>query len=114
GGTFKPNSDAQKVFENPEAYNFLALEWPGRSKKIGLFFPGLYRMEGKVQTKFGKYLQRKSGILIPEDSELYNLSFYESDKDKAREIIQNDIAQFEAAGEAKAALKAKMYFPEEP
>jgi len=66
GGSFLPNSDAQKFFENPESQNFLALDIPNRKKKYGLFVPGTYRMEGKVKTTFGTFIENKSGILLPE------------------------------------------------
>lgn len=113
GGTFIPNSDAQKMFNEPEAYNFLGVEWPGRAKKFGLFLPGTYRMEGKVKTKFGDFISKK-GILIPEESELNDIPFYESDLVKAKQVIQDEITQAEKAQDPKAALKARMYFPLEP
>lgn len=114
GGTFIPNSDAEKMFSAPEAYNFLGVEIPGKAKKYGLFIPGTYRMEAKVKTKFGNYIKKKSGILIPDDSELNTLTFEESDIDKAKLIISKEIAQAEQAQDPKASLKAKMYFPIEP
>lgn len=114
GGTFTPNSDAQKVFENPDAYNFLSLEWPGKAKKIGLFFPGTMRMEGKVHTTFGDYLQRKSGILLPADSELAQMDFLESNAEKARKVTAKEMEQYGQADNPKVLLKARMYYPEEP
>lgn len=114
GGTFIPNSDAQKILENPDAYNFLAVEWPGKIKKYGLFVAGTYRMEGKVRSQFGPFIQKRSGVLIPEDSELNKLDFYESDPEKAREVTRKELKQAESAQDPKAALKMRMYFPEEP
>lgn len=113
GGTFIPNSDAEKMFNDPEAYGFLPVEIPGKAKPFGLFVPGTYRMEAKVHTKFGTYLNKK-GILVPEDSELSSLDFYESDVEKATKIIKDEIAQAQKANDPKAALKARMYFPLEP
>jgi hypothetical protein len=113
GGTFIPNSDAEKMFNDPESYGFLGVEIPGRSKKFGLFVPGTYRMEAKVQTKFGTYLNKK-GIYVPENSELNTIDFYESDVEKATKIIQEEIANAEKAQDPKASLKARMYFPLEP
>lgn len=113
GGSFMSNSDAQKMFEEPEAYNFLAIEWPGREKKYGLFMPGKFRMEGKIQTKFGNYIKKK-GILIPEDSELNTLEFFESDEEKAKLVTNEEIKRGELAKDPKSALKARMYFPEKP
>ena len=114
GGTFVPNSDAEKVFKDPQAYNFLALEWPNKTRKYGMFIPGTYRMEGKVPSKFGDYIERKSGILIPADSELNSLEFFESDIQKAREVTNSEIQELQKANDPKAALKARMYFPEDP
>ncbi len=113
GGTFIPNSDAEKLFTDPEAYGFLGVEWPGKSKKYGLFVPGSYRMEGKVKTTFGNFV-RKNNILLPEDSELLNLPFYESDKALADSVTDREIADAQNAKDPKAALKARMYFPKEP
>jgi len=111
GGSFLPNSDAQKFFENPEAQNFLALDIPNRKKKYGLFVPGTYRMEGKVKTTFGSFIENKSGILIPETSELYNLPFHVSDEEKAKKVIADEIEQAKLDNDAKTALKARMYYP---
>lgn len=114
GGTFTPNSDAQKVFENPEAYNFLPFEWPGREKKIGLFLPGKYRMEGKVKTTFGAYYRRTSGVLLPEGCELAQLDFYEADEEKARLVTQKELEQYGKADDPKVQLKGRMYYPDQP
>lgn len=114
GGLFEPNSDAEKVFKNPEAHNFLAVEWPGKAKKYGLFVPGSYRMEAKVQTTFGNFIQKKSGILIPDDSELNSIPFYESDAELAKRITKEEITTLEKANDARAALKGRMYYPDDP
>jgi hypothetical protein len=113
GGTFTPNSDAQKVFENPEAYNFLAFEWPGKTKKVGMFMPGKMRMEGKVKTEFGTYLQ-KNGILLPENSELFHMDFYETDERKAKEVTAKEMEQYGKSDDPKVLLKQRMYYPDEP
>jgi hypothetical protein len=113
GGQFEPNSDAEKVFKNPAAHNFLAVEWPGKAKKYGVFIPGHYRMEAKTHTTFGSYLE-KNGILIPETSELYNMEFQVSDVEKAKAITNAEIKELEKAHDPKAALKARMYYPDDP
>lgn len=114
GGTFEPNSDAQKVFTDPETYNFITMEWPGRVRKYGVFIPGTYRMEAKFETKFGDFLQRKSGLLVPDNSEVYNLRFYESDADKARKITNDELQVLKNSSDPKPALKARMYYPDDP
>lgn len=114
GGNFIPNSDAEKMFNEPEAFNFLAVEWPGKAKKYGVFLPGTYRMEAKVETTFGTFIKDKSGILLPEDSELYNFPMKVSDEEKAKLIIKGEIETAEKSIDVKASLKARMYFPIEP
>ena len=90
GGQFEPNSDAEKVFKSPEAHNFLAMEWPGKSRKYGVFIPGHYRMEAKKTVKFGDWLER-NGILIPPNSELFDLPFKETDKELAKKNTYEEI-----------------------
>ena len=113
GGQFEPNSDAEKVFKSPEAHNFLAMEWPGKSRKYGVFIPGHYRMEAKKTVKFGDWLER-NGILIPPNSELFDLPFKESDKELAKKITDEEIEQLQKSHDPKAALKARMYYPNDP
>lgn len=111
GGSFKPNSDAQRFFEEPEAHNFLGFEIPNKKNKYGLFVSGIHRMEGKIKVKFGEFIQRKSGILIPENSELNQIPFFDSDEEKAKAVIAEEIEQASKAKDKKAALKARMYYP---
>lgn len=114
GGSFINNSDAEKMFNEPEANNFLAVEWPNRTKKYGIFVPRKYRLEGKVHTHLGDFLQTEKGILIPDHSELYDLDFYTSNEAKANEKTQEEIKQAELSRDPKAALKAIMYYPQNP
>lgn len=114
GGLFDPNSDAEKMFKDPESYNFLAVEIPGKVKKYGVFVPGTYRMEAKTKTTFGDFIQRQSGIIVPADSELNTLEFFQSDHKRAAELIAEELAQLEKASDPKAALKMRMYYPEDP
>ena len=75
-GDIKKNSDAQKYFEQPDAYNFLMRELQEEGgKKVSLFISGYHRMEGKEETTFADYIQNEKGIIIPKDSELYNIPF---------------------------------------
>ena len=113
GGQFEPNSDAEKVFKSPEAHNFLAMEWPGKSRKYGVFIPGHYRMEAKKTVKFGDWLE-KNGILIPANSELFDMPFKESDKELAKKITNEEIEKLQQSHDPKAALKARMYYPNDP
>lgn len=114
GGTLRNDSDAEKFFKSPESRNFLALDYPNKKGKYGLFIDGLKRMEGKVETTFGNYLKTEKGILIPEDSELYNLKFWNTDINKSKAKIQEELEQALQDHDPKAYLKQRMYFPEDP
>lgn len=114
GGAFEKGSDAEKIFYNPEAYNFLAVEFGEEKKKYGLFLPGSYRMEAKVDCKLGEWLKEEKQIDIPEESELYNLNFQKSDLEKAKKIIDEERKTAKDANDQEAYLKAVMYYPYTP
>lgn len=114
GGTLSANSDAEKYFTNPESHNFLPVHFPNKKKTYGLFISGLYRMEGKVKSKFGEYITKETGILIPANSELNILDFKEKSDEKSREVIQLELDAALKDKDAKAYLKQRMYFPEDP
>lgn len=114
GGTLGHNTDAEKYFINPEAHNFLAIEIPNKVKKYGLFLSGLHRMEGKVRTKFGDFLKNRKGILIPEESELNQLEFFDTDEELSKKVIQDELDKAIKDKDPKAYLKQRMYFPEDP
>lgn len=114
GGTLGADTDAERYFTGPDNHNFLSLEIPEKKKRYGLFISGLNRMEGKVQSKFGNYIKRTSGILIPEDSELNTLVFFETDKEKAKAVIKDELDKALKDKDPKAYLKQRMYFPEDP
>ena len=114
GGTLKSNSDAEKYFTHPENHNFLATHLPGKKKMYGLFISGLKRMEGKEKTTFGNFLKTRSGILIPEESELAQLEFFDTNEEKAKAVIQKELDDAIKDNDPKAYLKQRMYFPEDP
>ncbi len=113
GGTLGANTDAERYFTNPDNHNFLSLEIPEKKKRYGLYISGIHRMEGKVKTKFGNYIQKKSGILIPEESELNTLEFWETDAEKAKAVIKEELDKALKDKDPKAYLKQRMYFPED-
>lgn len=114
GGSFDKGDDAQKLFENPEAYNMLAVTIKDEPKKYGLFISGLYRMEGKVQTSFGEFIQRENEIVIPKESELFSIAFHEKNDEKAKQEIQLEKDKAKSSLDAEALLKATMYYPLTP
>lgn len=111
-GYIQANSDAERYFNNPEANNFIVrtLVEEG-NKKVSVFINGLRRMEGKVETTFGKFIQKQSGILIPEDSELNLIKFQDSDFEKAEQLIDEERAAAALSPDPTELLKAIMYYP---
>jgi len=111
-GDIKKSSDAEKFFMNPEAYNFIAVELPEEGNiKTGVFISGLRRMEGKYKTTLADYVQTENGILIPQNSELTKVEFYNSDFTKAEAVIDDERLQASKSPDATALLKATMYYP---
>jgi len=114
GGSFDKGSDAEKIFNNPEGYNFLAIHVKDEPKSYGLFLPGTYRMEAKEECKLGEWLAQEKQIEVPLDSEIYNLSFQRTNQEKAQEIIKNERETAKKANDQEAYLKAIMYYPLTP
>lgn len=111
-GYIKAGSDAERFFNNPEANNFIMRELPEEgNKKVSVFISGLRRMEGKVDTDFGTFIQNEKGILIPEDSELRIIPFKNSDFAKAEALIDEERRLAALDPDQTALLKATMYYP---
>lgn len=111
-GDIKKGSDAQKFFENPESNNFIVryLKDEGE-KKVSVFINGLYRMEGKVETTLGAFVQNEKGILLPEDSELFTIPMSVKDDEKALAVIDAEREQASKSPDPSELLKATMYYP---
>lgn len=111
-GDIKKSSDAEKFFLNPEAYNFIMNELKEEAnKKVSIFISGLRRMEGKYTTNLAEYVKTEKGILVPKDSELYNIKFENSDIKKAEAVIDEERRQAQLSPDPTALLKATMYYP---
>lgn len=111
-GDIKKGGDAQKFFENPESNNFLVVELKEENnKKVSLFISGLRRMEGKEETTVAGYIQTEKGILVPEESELYNIPFLNSNFEKAAAVIDEERRLASLSPDSMALLKATMYYP---
>lgn len=110
-GYLKTYSDAQKVFNSPESENFLPIFLAEEKKSVSLFIPGTRRMEAKYETDFGSFIESETGILIPAESELRKITFYNSDIQKGNEIIDKEIQQAIKSGDSSGAMKIKMYYP---
>jgi predicted ester cyclase len=96
------------MFNNPGAYNFLALEVKGETKKYGLFIPGTYRMEAKEKKSLTEFLDIAPG------SELDNINILVRNEEKALQIINDSREQSKRSNDSRALLKEMMYYPLTP
>lgn len=108
GGSFDKGGDAEKMFNNPDAYNFLAIETKGESKKFGLFIPGTYRMEAKESKRLSEFLGVEVG------SELDDIIIHVKDEEKAIKLIEEERETSRHSSDSKSLLKQMMYFPLTP
>jgi predicted ester cyclase len=108
GGSFDRGGDAEEMFNNPGAYNFLALEVKGETKKYGLFIPGTYRMEAKEKKSLTEFLDIAPG------SELDNINILVRNEEKALQIINDSREQSKRSNDSRALLKEMMYYPLTP
>lgn len=111
-GDIKKNSDAQKYFENPDAFNFLVRVLKEEAdKKVSVFISGFYRMEGKVDSTIGEFIENEKGILIPKNSELYQIPMSIKDDKKAEEVIDKEREIASKSPDPVELLKTIMYSP---
>lgn len=111
-GDIKNVTDAQNYFDNPDANNFIVRHLPEEGgRKSSVFISGLYRMEGKVDTTLGNYIENDKGILLPKDSELFTIPMQVKDDAKALAIIEEERRIAEKSSDVTALLKQKMYYP---
>lgn len=111
-GDIKKSSDAETFFNHPESNNFIVRELIDEgNKKVSVFISGFMRMEGKVKTTLGTFIQNEKGILIPEESELHKIDFFETDKAKAEAVIDAEREAAKKSPDPTAIIKATMYYP---
>lgn len=108
GGSFDRGGDAEKMFNNPGAHNFLAIEVKNESKKFGLFIPGTYRMEAKEPKIFSEWLD------VPKGSELDNITINVRNEETALTLIHTERDQAKTSVDGRALLKQIMYYPLTP
>lgn len=114
GGSFEKGSDAEKVFLDPEGHNMLGFIWKEEPKKFGFFVGHTHRLEAKVLTTMGEYVQTERGILLPAKSELFGIPFQKSDPELADKINKKERDRAKKANDPQAYLKEVMYYPENP
>jgi hypothetical protein len=108
GGDMKKFMDAKSLMFDVDNFNFLTYNNEKDDKRIhGLFISHKYRMEAKVDSNLGAFLNE------PPSSDLYNVKMLVSDVEKATEITNTNLDRLKKAGDRIAYLKEKMYYPQE-
>jgi hypothetical protein len=98
--------DLEELFNNPEAYNFLAVESLDSGKSYGLFIPGTKSLKVPKEPKpLGLYLHKE------EPSELDNIQIWVSDEQKGKDLILKSREQIKKSSGLEAYLKEVMYYP---
>jgi hypothetical protein len=110
-GLILPHTDAEIVFNNPESEGFLAVELKEEKKRTAVFIQGTRRMEAKYETNFGTFIENENGVLIAKESELFKITFWNSDIEKGNAIIEKEIADANMSPDPTAAMKVRMYYP---
>jgi len=105
-GDMTKAGDLEELFNNPEAYNFLAVETNDSGKSYGLFIPGTRSLKvPKQPTPLGLHLEKA------EESELDNITIWLSDEEKGKELILKSREQIKKSSGLEAYLKEIMYYP---
>lgn len=108
-GDMEKAGDAQKVFDEPEAYNFLSVELqdePGVSKSV--FISGHYAHDfPKDDVPFNKFLD------IPEEKapNLSKILIQVTNRERAELMIDEERKNAKKANDASALMKITMYHP---
>ncbi len=106
GGDMKRFMDAKSLMFDVNNYNFLEYNNEKDEKRIhGLFIPAKYRMEAKVESTLGAFLNE------PNSSDLHNIQMLVSDEVKAKQITETNLERLKKAGDRSMYLKEKMYYP---
>jgi hypothetical protein len=109
GGDMESFLDAKLAFTDPSSYNFLEFDNPkDTERKVGLFLGHTFRLEAKVESSLGAYLN------APEDSPLRDIVMFVGDKELADKINKEERDKLASANDESNLLKRIMYYPEEP
>lgn len=108
GGDMDSFNDFKTLFDDPESYNFLAVDIPDENRKCGLFLPGYMSYAyPKEKKKLTEYL----GIEESENKELANIEILVSNKVENEKLIDKERALASKSADRSALLKTTMYFP---
>ena len=105
-GDMTKAGDLEELFNNPEAYNFLAVESLDSGKSYGLFIAGTKSLKVPKEPKsLGLYLEKDTS------SELDDITIWVSDEAKGKELILKSREQIKKSSGLEAYLKEVMYYP---
>lgn len=108
GGDMKMFMDAKSLMFDVQNFNFLEYNNSKDEKRIhGLFISNKYRMEAKIESSLGSFLE------MPKTSTLHEVKMLVSDEELATKILDENLEKLKRAGDRIAFLKEKMYFPKE-
>jgi len=105
GGDMTKFQDAKTLMFDVGAYNFLEYNSKDDTKRVhGLFFSHKYRLEGKKDSTLGDYLNSPNPALK-------QIPMQVSDEALATKVTDENLIMAKKAGDRKAYLKEKMYYP---
>ena len=108
GGDMRKFMDAKILMFDVDNFNFLFYRNEKDTTRIhGLFLSYKYRMEAKVESTLGQFLNS------PPESVLHEVPMLVSDEKKALDITTSTLERLKKAGDRLAYLKEKMYYPVE-
>ena len=111
GGNVIKAQDAKKLFFDPATHNFLEFQQDD-GRKTGLFMPGWLRQDCKYQTNLAQHLIDTKQILdIPEDSELWSIELFVSNKEEAIAKIEAELDSLLKSGDTVEYNRWKAYYP---
>lgn len=101
--------DAQKVFDEPDVYNFLAVEVPDEpNKKTSVFISGHFAHDFP---KDDKPLNEYLGLPIENTPNLSNIIIKATNLERAERMIDEEREQAKKGNDSSAVLKLTMYHP---
>ena len=110
GGSFDKGADAERIFYNPTANNFLSFK-NDNGKETCLFMSGLHRVDCKYETNLADYLIKERGLEAEDVTELSKIIINVSDKEKARRVILEERELKKRDPDQMEYLKVIMYNP---
>ena len=105
-GDMTKAKDLEELMNNPEAYNFLAVETLDTGKSYGLFIPGTKSLKVPREP-----IPLSTHFDLKKKSELDQTMVYVSDEEKGREMILKNREKVKKSSGMETYLKEIMYYP---